>query len=123
MMNRQYDFAEAMKRAKAFEAAGADVIYIPLLKDMAQVAEVCREIKVPVNVLCAGRLVGHKTSEFASAGVARISLGSMLSSVTHKAIVDASRQMFDEGRFDLLANAADGSEIDALLKNGAGISD
>ena len=50
-MNRQYDFAEALKRAKAFEAAGADVIYIPLLKDLEQVETVCREIKAPVNVL------------------------------------------------------------------------
>ena len=30
-MNGQYDFAEAMRRAKAFEKAGADVIYVPLL--------------------------------------------------------------------------------------------
>ena len=118
-MNRQYDFAEAMRRAKAFEAAGADVIYIPLLKDMAQVEEVCSQINVPVNVLCAGRLTAHTMDEFANAGVARISLGSMLARVTHKAILDASREMFGEGGFSSLQNAANGSEIDTLLEEGS----
>lgn len=117
-MNRQYDFDEAMRRAKAFEAAGADVIYIPLLKDIEMVKTVCSEINVPVNVLCAGRLVGLKMDDFASAGVARISLGSMLSRVTHSAIIDASRKMFGEGSFDLLQNAASGSEVDELLELG-----
>ena len=119
-MNRQYDFKEAMKRAKAFEGVGADVIYIPLLKDIEQVREVCSSISVPVNVLCAGRLSGNTMEEFAGAGVARISLGSMLSRVTHKAILDVSRSMFEEGRFDLLQGAASGDEVDALLNNGRG---
>ncbi|MEM7069587.1 MAG: isocitrate lyase/phosphoenolpyruvate mutase family protein [Pseudomonadota bacterium] len=118
-MNKQYDFAEAMKRAKAFEAAGADVIYVPLLKDLAQVEEVCREIKVPVNVLCAGRLVAHSVEELANAGVARISLGSMLSRVTHQAILKASQEMFGNGSFEQLQAAASGSEIDALLMQGS----
>lgn len=114
-MNRQYDFAEAMRRAKAFEQAGADVIYIPLLKDLDQVKEVCRKISVPVNVLCTGKLIGHTMDEFASAGVARISLGSMLSRVTHKVILEASREMFGAGSFESLQNTASGDEIDALL--------
>lgn len=121
-MNRQYDFAEAMRRAKAFEAAGADVIYIPLLKDIEQVKEVCSQIRVPVNVLCAGGLVSCSLADFANAGVARISLGSMLSRLTHKVILDASKQMFDEGEFSLLAGAASGSVIDGLLEKGSKVS-
>ncbi|MEM9277714.1 MAG: isocitrate lyase/phosphoenolpyruvate mutase family protein [Pseudomonadota bacterium] len=117
-MNRQYDFAEAMRRAKAFEAAGADVIYVPLLKDISMVEEVCREIRVPVNVLCAGRLTANTMQDFANAGVARISLGSMLSRVTHKAIMDASRGMFGDGSFALLQSAASGDEVDKLLEQG-----
>ncbi|MEM9332796.1 MAG: isocitrate lyase/phosphoenolpyruvate mutase family protein [Pseudomonadota bacterium] len=117
-MNRQYDFAEAMRRAKAFEAAGADVIYVPLLKDIEMVREVCSAIDVPVNVLCAGRLTVNSMAEFANAGVARISLGSMLSRVTHKAILDASKQMFGAGSFEALQAAASGSEIDDLLEQG-----
>ncbi|MEO0328733.1 MAG: isocitrate lyase/phosphoenolpyruvate mutase family protein [Pseudomonadota bacterium] len=114
-MNRVYDFDEAMRRAKAFEAIGADVIYIPLLKDIEQVKHVCSEISVPVNVLCAGRLINHTMTEFAEAGVARVSLGSMLSRVTHNAILQNSRAMFDNGSFNLLSDAANGDEIDSLL--------
>ena len=119
LMNGQYDYSEALRRAKAFEAAGADVIYIPLLREVDQVAEVCREINTPVNVLCAGKLVSHSLNEFAGAGVARVSLGSMLSRVTHQAILEASRNMFGKGDFSSLMNAAQGSEVDALLKKGA----
>lgn len=119
LMNGEYDFAEALRRAKAFEQAGADVIYIPLLRDMEQVREVCKEISVPVNVLCAGRMIKHSQSEFADAGVARISLGSMLSRITHKVIVESSREMFADGTFTSLSAAASGSEIDELLEKGA----
>ena len=118
-MNRQYDFAEAMRRAKAFEAAGADGIYIPLLKDLEQVKEVCSEINVPVNVLCAGRLLQHSLEDFANAGVARISLGSMLARVTHKAIADSAHEMFSQGAFTSLGNAASGDAIDEMLKQGS----
>ncbi len=118
-MNRQYDFEEAMRRAISFEKAGADVIYIPLLKDLEQVAEVCRKISAPVNVLCAGRLTNHSLEEFANAGVARISLGSMLSRVTHQAMLSAAREMLGEGGFKLLQQAADGDQIDALLQQGS----
>ncbi len=118
LLNGEYDFAEAMKRAKAFEAAGADVIYIPLLRDIDQVARVCRELNLPVNVLCTGRLVQHSLDEFANAGVARISLGSMLSRVTHQAIIDASNEMFGRGSFTQLATAAKGGEVDRLLEKG-----
>ncbi|MEM7215013.1 MAG: isocitrate lyase/phosphoenolpyruvate mutase family protein [Pseudomonadota bacterium] len=118
-MNRQYDFDEAMRRAKAFESAGADVIYIPFLKDLEMVKEVCRQIKVPVNVLCAGRLVNNTMEEFASAGVARISLGSMLATVTQRAIIDASREMFEGGSFGYLRNAAGDDDVDELLEIGS----
>lgn len=117
-MNRQYDFAEAMRRAKAFAEAGADVIYIPLLKDMDQVREVCSQIDKPVNVLAAGKLIGHSLEEFASAGVARISLGSMAARVAHKAIMDVSKQVFSEGTFSCFSQAASGTEIDELLLKG-----
>ena len=117
-MNRQYDFEEALRRAKAYEQAGADAIYIPLLKDMEMVREVCREISIPVNVLCTGKLITHTMEGFASAGVARISLGSMTARVVHKAIADMSREMFSDGSFSLLGEAASGASIDELLIQG-----
>ena len=72
-----------------------------------------------MNVLCAGNLVQHSIDEFASAGVARISLGSMAARVVHQATIDIAKRMFDDGKFDLLEKAASGAEVDKLLVAGS----
>lgn len=114
-----YETEEAIERLKAFEAAGAQVLYAPMLPDMAAIARLCSSVGRPVNALCAGQFTSHDFSSFAEAGVRRISLGSSLSRVTHAAIVDATRAMFGAGDFTPLSRAANGAEIDDLLAAGA----
>ena len=48
-------------------------------------------------------------------GVRRISLGSAVARVTHKALVDSVAAIVNDGDFSLLKNAASGSRIDAML--------
>jgi len=56
----------------------------------------------------------------ASAGAARISIGSALARATHRVIHDAGRAMFEQGDFSLLTGGLAGDEVDALLTKGAG---
>lgn len=44
-----YDIDEAIRRIQAFEAAGADCVYIPYLKDIETVAKVCSSVSIPVK--------------------------------------------------------------------------
>jgi len=118
VMHRQYDMAEAMRRIKAYEKVGADVLYIPVLPDIDALAEVCRSVEVPVNVLCAGAFTKYSFSELAGAGAARISLGGSLAAITQRAMLDAATAMLEEGDFTLLGNTAKGGVIDGLLEKG-----
>lgn len=115
VMNGQYNLAEAIRRIQAYEAAGADCVYIPLPPQFSDLVTICAATALPVNALAAGPFTAHSRRDFAKAGVARISLGSALARVTHRAIHDAAQQMFGEGRFDSLGNGISGDTIDALL--------
>lgn len=118
VMNRAYDMDEAIRRIKAFDAAGADGLYVPIPPDMDALRKICKATAKPVNVLAAGPFTKIPFSEFADAGAARISLGSALARATHKAILDAGRAMFDEGDFSKLGGVG-GDTIDKLLEKGA----
>jgi len=115
VMTERYDTDEALRRLLAFEAAGADCLYAPVLPDMAAVARICAATKAPVNVLVAGPYAQHRLTEFAAAGVARLSLGSSLARVTHAAIRDAANGMFGDGDFTKLTGAMSGAAVDELL--------
>jgi len=115
IMLGQYGLDEAIKRLKAFEKAGADVLYAPMPNDMDDLAKICKALEKPVNALCAGPFVQYSLADFAAIGVARISLGSAMARVTHKAIMDCGNAMFEKGDFGLLEGAAAGSEIDRML--------
>lgn len=117
VMNTAYDLDEALRRIRAFDEAGADCLYVPLPPDMAGVEAVCRATPKPVNVLAAGRFTKVSRAEFAAAGAARISVGSALGRVTHKAMLDAAGPMLN-GDFSLLRGAP-GGEVDQLLVKGA----
>ena len=64
-----------------------------------------------MNALAAGPFAQVDYDGFAAAGVARISLGSSLARITHRAIADAARAMFDQGDFTPLGHGIAGSEV------------
>ena len=114
IMNGVYDLKEAIARITAFDAAGADCLYVPLPPGMDGLRQVCAATRKPVNALAAGAFLKTTTSEFASVGAARISLGSSLARATHKLIRDTGRAMFGYGDFSGLGGVS-GDEIDGML--------
>lgn len=116
VMNGSYDVEEGLRRLQAYEQAGADSLYLPLPPSMDDVARICSSVSKPVNVLAAGRFTKVSYDQFAAAGVARISLGSALARITHRAIHDAGRAMFDKGDFSSLGAGIKGSDVDAMLR-------
>ena len=113
------DLAGTIERLKAYADAGADCVYAPMLPDLAAVRRICGAVRVPVNVLAAGPMLGLSRADLAAAGAARISLGSGLARVGHAAVLAAARAAL-EGDFRPLAGGASGAEVDALLAKGAG---
>lgn len=118
VMNGSYDLGEAIARVQAFEAAGADCVYVPLPGDASALSRVVEAVGVPVNALAAGP-AGHLTRDhLAAIGVARISLGSVLARMTHHTLIEAGRAILSKGVFDSHP-AASGQEVDELLVRGA----
>lgn len=115
VMNGQYDLAEAITRIQAYEAAGADCVYIPLPPKFEDLKTICAATSLPVNALVAGQYTAYSKAQFAAAGVARLSLGSALARVTHRAIHDAATGMFGDGDFTALGKGISGDAVDALL--------
>jgi 2-methylisocitrate lyase-like PEP mutase family enzyme len=120
VMNGVYDLGEGIRRLQAFEAAGADLLYLPVPPGRAELARVLASVKAPVNALAAGALKALSVQELAGMGVRRISTGSQVARLTHAAIRDSVTAMLGVGSFAPLAQAASGDEIDALLTRGAG---
>jgi 2-methylisocitrate lyase-like PEP mutase family enzyme len=119
VMNGAYDLAEGIRRLRAFEAAGADLLYLPVPPGKAELAQVLASVRKPVNALAAGPLKALTVADLAAMGVRRVSTGSQIARLTHAAIRDSVAAMLGQGSFRPLLGTASGDEIDALLKQGA----
>jgi len=115
LLTGKYNTDEAIKRLQAFEAVGADVLYAPLPPTFEDLERICKSVSAPVNALAAGHFAKYKVQDFADIGVARISLGSALSRVTHSAIINSARQMFESGDFSSFLGKVGGGEVETLF--------
>jgi 2-methylisocitrate lyase-like PEP mutase family enzyme len=85
---------EAIARASAYLAAGADCVYPILLSDAASRARLLDEVDGAVNLLTWPG--GASVSELATAGAARISYGTGLFTVAMAAVNDLLRVISDK---------------------------
>jgi 2-methylisocitrate lyase-like PEP mutase family enzyme len=84
------DLDDTIARLRAYEEAGADVLYAPGLADADQIAAVTAAVDRPVNVLARPTL---SVAEIAAAGARRISVGGALAWATIEAMGDVAAQM------------------------------
>ena len=120
VMNGSYDLAEGIRRLQAFQAAGADLLYLPVPPGRADLAQVLAAVSAPVNALAAGPIRSLSVAELAAMGVRRISTGSQIARLAHASVLEAVSAMLDQGSFTPLLKAASGGQIDKLLRAGAG---
>ncbi len=99
LIRGRQDMDDTIERLQAYDALGADVLYAPGLRDLNQIRSVTGAVSKPVNVLI-GSTTNMTVKALADAGVKRISVGGALTWVAYSAMIKASRQMLDEGRFD-----------------------
>jgi len=111
------DVAETLARLKAYAHAGADCLYAPGLRTGEQIAAVVAGVAPkPVNVLIgsAGQL---SMQELAALGVRRVSVGGALARAAWGGFMRAARLIAEQGRFDELAAAACGDELNLLFSD------
>ncbi|MEO8541386.1 MAG: isocitrate lyase/phosphoenolpyruvate mutase family protein [bacterium] len=93
------DLDDTIARLKAFEAAGADVLFAPGLPDLASVRAVCQAVSKPVNYMQGVPGRSFSAADLAAAGVKRISLATSLYRTAMSALIDAATEARDEGTF------------------------
>jgi 2-methylisocitrate lyase-like PEP mutase family enzyme len=94
------DLDDTIKRLKAFEAAGADVLYAPGITEPEVIRKVCAAVEKPVNVLMGMKgAVPLSVKELGALGVRRISVGSGFARAALTAFLHAAREVHDDGTF------------------------
>jgi 2-methylisocitrate lyase-like PEP mutase family enzyme len=94
MFSKHVDpIGEAVRRLKAYEAAGADVAYAPGLTKEAEVNAVVEAVKVPVNVLGGLGGVSNDIAALEKLGVKRVSIGGGLARVAFGAFLKAAEAL------------------------------
>lgn len=109
------DLDDTIRRLRAFEKAGADVLYAPGLHDLDTIRIVCDAVSKPVNVVMGMPGATFGVAELAEAGVKRISVGSALARLAFGAFVEAAREMRSAGTFHFSQRAMGFAELESLF--------
>jgi 2-methylisocitrate lyase-like PEP mutase family enzyme len=89
------DLDDTIARLIAYRDAGADALYAPGLTDIDQIAAVVEAVQAPVNVLALP--TGPTLAELGSAGVRRVSTGSLLAGAAYGALLVGARELLTDG--------------------------
>lgn len=106
-------FADAVNRARAYLAAGADCVYPIGLGDIAVLEAFVRELDAPVNVGARPGLPG--LDELARIGVARVSMATRLATIALGAADAAAQAVRSSGGFDRLESSLGHADAQRLF--------
>lgn len=106
--------ADAIARARAYLAAGADCIYPIGLRDTDTLRRFIQAIDAPVNVAAGAGMPA--LPELARLGVARVSTATRLSTIALDAVDRALRTMRETGSFESLASQFTYADAQALFE-------
>jgi 2-methylisocitrate lyase-like PEP mutase family enzyme len=109
------DLADTIKRLRAYQKAGADVLYAPALASKDDIAAVVRSVDRPANVLMGLQGVQLSLAELSAMGVRRVSVGSSLARAAMGAFLQAAREMQEHGTFTFASEAASAKELTSIF--------
>lgn len=109
---------EAIARAKRYESAGADGIFVPDLKQRDEIRSVADGVDLPLNVLAVPHLA--PASELYDFGVRRVSAGASLAKLALGTARAAAESFLRDGYSEALfsSRSVDYGETNALLRGG-----
>jgi 2-methylisocitrate lyase-like PEP mutase family enzyme len=109
------DLDDAIRRLKAYAAAGADCLYAPGIKTREQIEAVVKAVAPkPVNFLNSNAL-GFTVSDIAGMGVRRISVGGSLARVAMHAFIKTATEIAQDGKFDGFAGLVSNPELNKFF--------
>ncbi len=112
------DLDDTIRRLQAFEKAGADVLFAPALPDLAGVKAVCSALSKPVNFMVGIRGKSFSVAELERAGVRRISLATSLHRAAMSGLIEAAREVRENGTFGYLDRSVVTAELARYMQGG-----
>jgi 2-methylisocitrate lyase-like PEP mutase family enzyme len=97
---------DTIARLRAYQDAGADVLYAPGLRSMEEIRAVLDSVERPVNVLAWPGV--PPIAELAEAGVSRVSVGSAFAFAAYGGLIEAATELRDSGTYGYLERAGRG---------------
>ena len=109
------DLGETIRRLTAFAEAGADCLFAPGLRSMADIESVVRAVAPKaVNVIAMSDVVS--VAQLAQLGVRRISVGSGLARVALSAFLETAREIAEHGTFAGIGRVPPFVKMNALFE-------
>src|SRR4029077_20659187 len=109
--------AEALRRLPLYAEAGADGLYVPMVRTAEEVAEGGGVAgKLPVNVLAGWP--GFTKHELEDLGVKRISVGGALARAAWGGLMRAAEDIAEHGRFEAFADLPTMNDITSAFERG-----
>jgi 2-methylisocitrate lyase-like PEP mutase family enzyme len=100
------DLDDTIKRLRAYQDAGADVLFAPGLTRPDDIRRVVESVDRPLNVVT--RVGLPSVAELAALGVRRISVGQAFAYGGYGAMVEAARELLDNGTYGYMERSAAG---------------
>ena len=116
LLHGRNDMGDTIRRLQAYEAAGADVLYAPGLRNVAEVRKVVGALKRPFNVVTGWLDPDITVAQLADAGAKRISVGGALSRLAFAAVVGAGRAMREQGSFAWMREMMPFADVRRMLR-------
>jgi len=106
---------EAIRRANAYLAAGADCAFVPGAADAATIGTLVRELDGPLNVVMG--LTGNALSlaDLRELGVRRVTVGGSIARAMYGHLLRAARELAEHGTFAYADNQIPQNELNQLF--------
>jgi 2-methylisocitrate lyase-like PEP mutase family enzyme len=115
-LRNRLDLDDTIARLRAFEEAGADVLFAPGLPDLDAVRKVCAAVRKPVNFMVAIPGRSFSVAELEAAGVRRISVATSFYRAAMSGLVEAATEVKEKGTFGYLERLVPSRRIAELLQ-------
>jgi 2-methylisocitrate lyase-like PEP mutase family enzyme len=115
LLHGRNDLDDTIKRLQAFEAAGADVLYAPAVRDIATIRTVVSSLNKPFNLVMGFADPTLTVDQLSAAGVKRISTGGAMARHALAAFLKCAREMKDQGAFTYVREMAPIKEVRAAF--------
>ncbi len=110
------DLDDTIKRLKAYEAAGVDALMAPGLPDLESVRAVCAATAKPFNFMAGIKGKSFTVSALAAVGVKRISLATSLYRAAMTGLLNAAKEVREQGTFDYIDTSLATPDMNAFLR-------